>query len=152
MTDKAFETGVRDGMAKMATTTTQFLRDQISSGRLNKALLGSAVTGAVALAYGVGRRHGTVKAEKSNRRISDWMDSNGKHVPIEVINGSSKTASEIPDRVIAAAITGAFLGGALANNPEDRRKYMLGGALAGGFLSHRRMQSELRRGFAQVVS
>lgn len=66
--------------------------------------------------------------------------------------GMAKVASEIPDRVIAAAITGAFLGSALANTPEDRKKYMIGGALAGGFLSHKRMQQELRRGFAQVVS
>jgi hypothetical protein len=67
-------------------------------------------------------------------------------------DGMAKMATEIPDRVIAAAITGAFLGGALADRPEDRKKYMLGGALAGGFLSHRRLQSELRRGLAQVVS
>ncbi len=69
-----------------------------------------------------------------------------------VRDGMAKVATEIPDRVIAAAITGAFLGGALADRPEDRRRYMLGGALAGGLLSHRRLQSELRRGLAQVVS
>lgn len=68
------------------------------------------------------------------------------------LRGGEKVANEIPDRVIAAAITGAFLGGALADRPEDRRKYMVAGALAGGFLSHRRLQGELRRGFAQVVS
>jgi hypothetical protein len=67
-------------------------------------------------------------------------------------SGLEKVASEIPDRVIAAAITGAFLGGALADRPEDRRRYMLGGALVGGALSHHRMQQEIRRGVAQVVS
>jgi hypothetical protein len=132
----SFHIGLHDGITKTAMS-------------LKKALAGTAATGAVA--YGIGRRHGAAKADKENKRISDWMDSNGKYVPLEVINGSSKTASEIPDRVIAAAITGAFLGSALADRPEDRKKYMVGGALVGGFLSHKRMQQELRRGLAQIV-
>lgn len=66
-------------------------------------------------------------------------------------DGMAKTASEIPDRVVAAAITGAFLGSAFADTPDEKKRYMIGGALIGGALSHRRMQQEIARGVAQVV-
>jgi hypothetical protein len=71
---------------------------------------------------------------------------------VGVERGLEKAAAEIPDRVIAAAVTGAFLGNALAERPEDRKRFMVGGALIAGALSHHRIQQQLKKGLAQVVS